>query len=283
MAAQPLCYHPTMRLLIACLVLGLVAASPSAAADALAEARRLYNMGQYDAAEKMAREALRSRESANGARLVLGRIHLERFRTSAKPEDLTAGRDSLRSLDPGALDQRERLELLVGLGETLYLEERFGAAAEIFDAALGRASTLGPAAHERLIDWWATAVDRIAQQGPRESRDALYQRLLKRMDETLAQDPGIAPASYWVAAAARGTGDLERAWHASKAAWVRSQFARDKAPLRADIDRLVVQGIIPERAARLQQRDPKAAPPTAPVPTVATMTAEWESFKEAWK
>jgi hypothetical protein len=231
----------------------------------------------------MAREALRSRASANGARLVLGRIHLERFRTSARPEDLAAGRDSLRELDASALDPRERLELLVGLGETLYLEEQFGAAAEMFESALGRASTLGPAAHERLIDWWATAVDRIAQRGPRESRDALYLRLLKRMEETLEQDPGIAPASYWLAAAARGVSDLERAWHAAKAAWVRAQFARDPAPLRADIDRLVVQGIIPERAARLQQRDPKAAPPTAPVPTVATMTAEWESFKEAWK
>jgi tetratricopeptide (TPR) repeat protein len=272
-----------MRLLIAWLVLGLVVAVPSAAADALAEARRLYNAGQYDAAEKMAREALRNRASANSARLVLGRIHLERFRTSSRPEDLVAGRESLRGLDASALEARERLELLVGLGETLYLEEQFGAAAETFESALGRAGTLGPAAHERLIDWWATAVDRIAQRGPRESRDGLYQRLLKRMEETLEQDPGIAPASYWLAAAARGTGDLERAWHAAKAAWVRSQFARDLAPLRADIDRLVVQGIIPERAARLQQRDPKAAPPTAPVPTVATMTAEWESFKEAWK
>jgi hypothetical protein len=52
-------------------------------------------------------------------------------------------------------------------------------------------------------------------------------------------------------------------------------LARDRgAALRADLDRLVVQAIIPERAARLQIRDPK--------PAAAGMLAEWEAFKSSW-
>ncbi len=52
-------------------------------------------------------------------------------------------------------------------------------------------------------------------------------------------------------------------------------LARDRgAALRADLDRLVTQALIPERAARLQLRDPKGA--------AAGMLAEWEAFKASW-
>ena len=44
--------------------------------------------------------------------------------------------------------------------------------------------------------------------------------------------------------------------------------------LRADLDRLVVQGILPDRAARLTVRDHNQA--------LAGMVAEWESFKASW-
>src|SRR5262245_59191724 len=67
------------------LVTLLMLAVPLAAhaADALADARRLYNQGQYDAAERLARDAVKVAGSADGARVVLGRIQLERFRRSA--------------------------------------------------------------------------------------------------------------------------------------------------------------------------------------------------------
>ena len=56
-------------------------ATPSLhAADALSDARRLYNLGQYEAAERAAREAARVPASADAARVVLGRIQLERYR-----------------------------------------------------------------------------------------------------------------------------------------------------------------------------------------------------------
>ena len=42
-------------------------------------------------------------------------------------------------------------------------------------------------------------------------------------------------------------------WYAAAAGWVGALLARDRgAALRADLDRLVTQAIIPERASRLQ-------------------------------
>jgi hypothetical protein len=264
-----------MRLVIAvasCLLLSIHSVS---AADPLAEARRFYNAGQYDLAEQAALEALKQPTMAEGARLVLGRVRLERFRRNADPAELAAAREALRAVDARSLDQRDRLELTIGLGEALYLDDRFGPAAELFQWALDLSVTLGPQAHERLLDWWATALDRLAQAQPREARDVTYTRLVRRMEQELSLDPGLAPAAYWLTVAARGLGDVERAWHTAAGAWVGAILARDRgAALRADLDKLVVQAIIPERAARLQVRDPKQA--------AAGMLAEWEAFKSSW-
>src|SRR3712207_7655233 len=55
----------------------------------------------------------------------------------------------------------------------------------------------------------------------------------------------------------RSSGDLEGAWTAAQASWVRAGFAGGKtAPTRTDLDRLVVDGIIPARAARVSGREP---------------------------
>ena len=264
-----------MRSLAALLVVLLLTPLGVEAADPLAEARRLYNSGQFDAAEQAALEALKAPGMAEGARLVLGRIHLERFRRNANPAELAAGREALRAVDTRALDPRDRVELTIGLGEALYLDDRFGPAAELFQWALDRSTALGPGAHERLLDWWATALDRMAQGQPKDARQETYRRVLARMEEELALEPGIGPAAYWLTAAARGLGDLERAWNLAAAAWVGAVLSRDRgAALRADLDRLVVQAIIPERAARLHIRDSK--------PAAAGMLAEWEAFKSSW-
>lgn len=264
-----------MPLLAAVAAVVALLGTPLAAADPLAEARRLYNAGQYDQAEQAAREALKQPAMAEGARLVLGRIHLERFRRSADPAELAAAREALRAVDTRALEPRDRLELTIGLGEALFLDDRFGPAAELFERALDRSVMLGPAAHERLLDWWATALDRLAQGQSREAREDVYGRLLRRMEQELALDPGLAAAAYWLVASARGLGDLERAWHAAHGGWVAAVLARDRgAALRADLDRLMTQAIIPDRAARLAVRDTKQA--------AAGMLAEWEAFKSSW-
>jgi hypothetical protein len=75
-----------------------------------------------------------------------------------------------------------------------------------------------------------------------------------------------------VAAAAAGMDDFGRAWHAAIAAWVRAPLAPGpRATLRADLERLVQQVIIPGRAATLAL-DAKQ--------TVAEMQAEWNAIKE---
>ena len=95
------------------------------------------------------------------------------------------------------------------------------------------------------------------------------------MRAELAVDTGSSPASYWLAAAARGVGDLERAWQAAMAGWVRAGLAQDRgAAVRADLDRLVTQAIIPERAGRLRTGDTRRA--------AVGMQNEWDAFKAGW-
>ncbi len=269
-----------MRALL--LVVALLAGTAQlAAADLLAEARRLYNLGQYDDAERAARDAAANVALVDRARVVLGRVHLEQYRRTADPAQLASARTALRAADPRVLDPRERVELTIGLAEALYLEDRFGAAAELFELAMASVADLGPAAelgapaYERMLDWWASSLDRVAQSRHGRERTEIYDRVEVRMTYEIRQDPGSLPAAYWLIAGARGRGDIERAYDAAMAGWVRAIYARDRGnALRADIDRLVSQAILPERAARLPGRDQKGA--------LTSMLAEWETFKSHW-
>jgi hypothetical protein len=253
----------------------IVVVAPLRAADPLGDARRLYNQGQYDAAEKAARDAFRVPASAEGARVVLGRIQLERYRRSFTPVELSDAIAMLSAVDARRLDARERIELTIGLAEGLYLEDRFGAAAALFESALDGSATLGPVAHSRVLDWWATAVDRQARTRPAAERQELYARVTSRMSTEIAKNAGSQPAAYWLAAAARGAGDFERALNEATAGWVRAQLAADRGQaLRADLDRLVVQGILRDRALRLPSREHTQA--------LAGMVGEWEAFKARW-
>jgi hypothetical protein len=258
------------------LVAVLLLAATLDAADALSEARRLYNQGLYDAAERAARDAMHTPAAANGARVVLARIQLERYRRSSTPAELTDAVASLRAIDAGLLDPRERIELTIGLAEALYLEDRFGAAAPLFQSVLDSSATLGPVAHERVLDWWATSLDRQAQSQTRPAeRGVIYERIETRMTAELSRDAGSIPAGFWIVAAARSAGDLDRALNEATAGWLRARLGRDRGTaLRADLDRLVVQGILPDRAARLPVRDRAQA--------LAGMIGEWEAFKAKW-
>ena len=264
-----------MPLLIALLAYGLFGVAPAQAADPLAEARRLYNLEEFDTAAQYAREAVKVPATAESARLVLGRIHVERYRRSADGADLTQAREALRAVDPTALGGSERAELTLGLAQCLFFEDKFGTASEAFERVIDTSRELGPAAHERVLDWWATALDRLALTRPRDAREPIYTRIVVRMERELADNPTSTAAAYWLAAALRGAGNLDRAWYAAAAGWVGALLARDRgAALRADLDRLVTQAIIPERASRLQPRDPKSAG--------AVMLGEWEALKAGW-
>jgi hypothetical protein len=259
-------------------MLVVIAASTIAAAvkpDVLAGARRLYTQGQYDQALEAAKAAAAIPATASSARLIMGRARLERFRQTAVARELDEARADFHTVDPRALDPRERIELQIGLGELLYLEDRFGPAAELLDPVVDLSATLAPDAHERALDWWATALDRQAQSLPAAERALVYPRITERMERELRRDPASAPATYWLAASARASGDLDRAWAAALAGWIRAGLGRDRGvALRADLDKLVTQGIIPDKVARVPARDRRQ--------TAAALAADWEAFKKIW-
>jgi len=253
------------------LVCGLAAPVLAAEPASLARARTLYNEADYDGAIAAAADARRQAASADAASLVLARAHLERYRQRADPSDLSAAREALQVVNQNALGRRDRVDLLIGLGQSLFLSEAFGAAAELFDAALVQGAALPPRARTLLLDWWASALDREAQSRPPDRREPVFDRIVSRMEEELRVDPGSAPASYWLAVATRGAGDLERSWDAAVAGWVRASLDPETAgSVRADLDRLVNQALIPERA---RQRPAGAA---------EALRGEWELIKSQW-
>ena len=82
-----------------------------------------------------------------------------------------------------------------------------------------------------------------------------------------------------MAAASFARGNVERAWEAAVAGWVRGILTADKGmSLRPDLDRLVRDAIIPERVRRLHA----AAAGGDSAPTEAALLAEWTQLKEQW-
>lgn len=257
---------------------GTAAEAATAAERALARARQLYNEGNPDAAIASATEARADARVADAAAIVLARARLERFRTGADRQDLDGAREVLRTVQPARLAPGERIDLAVGFAEALYLDGAYGAAAETFEPLLDTAAQLGPRTRERVVDWWASALDAEARTRPVSDRAAYYRRIMSRMETELTKDTGAGSASYWLAAGALGLGDTARAWQAAIAGWVRATFSADRvAVVRADIDRLMIDAIIPERVRSL------SLPARDLAPATAGLRNEWELVKERWK
>jgi hypothetical protein len=253
-----------MALVIACLTpLG-------AADDPLSRARLLYNQGQFEAAINAAEQARLTPARADAADLVAARAYLERYRASAVQGDLVNARDRLRRIDPQRFPARERAEYVVGLGEALFFEGAFGAAADVLDPIVHDRAQLTGDARDRVLDWWATSLDREARPRPEMERQGVYQRIRARMDDELAVHTASGTAAYWLAAAARAQGDVQAAWDAALAGWVRAPLMPDRgAVLRADLDRLVLRAIVPDRAKVTAQ-------------TPESLRLQWEAFKQRW-
>ena len=164
-------------------------AVPVKAADHLAEARGYYNQELFELAMKSASAARADETVADEASLIIARANLERYRQTHDSQNLTAARDALRVVDATKLSPRNQAELTLGLGEWLFLNERYGPAAELFDTALGRDEAFPAEARDRILDWWATSVDRHAQVTPLH-RTELYERIVNRMDAELRAHPG---------------------------------------------------------------------------------------------
>jgi hypothetical protein len=244
--------------------------------DDLLRARQLYNQQLYNLAIDSAAAARHSPQLADTASLIMARSLLERYRRESNAEDLAAAKTELQQVRPAGLIPIDQVELVIALGELLYLDDQPGAAAEEFEMALDRVDPKNPSARERVLDWWASAIDRQAQMRTESERTTLYTRIVVRMQEELGRNTGSAVASYWLVAGARGSGDLDRAWDAAFAAWARAPLTGDgRMQLRADLEQIVTQAIIPERARLI-------APAGGAAQTVAAMRAEWTALKQAW-
>jgi hypothetical protein len=265
------------RLLLSVVVLlGGVSAAAATEPAALARARTLYNQADYEGAINAALVAQQEPPWADAAALVIARAHLERYRAGANPADLAQARETLRAVRADALTPRDQVDLVIGLGQALYLGELFGAAAELFETALSQSVLIGDHDRLMLLDWWATALDREAQTRPLDGRPRLFERIGSRMEIELRDDAANPVANYWLAVAARGTGDVDRAWNAAIAAWLRSGLRPESAEkLRTDIDRLVTQALVAERA--------RVHPAAEQQQAAAGMRAEWARVKEQWK
>jgi hypothetical protein len=118
------------------------------APDPLTVARQLYNEQRFAEAVQAAEEARTMPGAAAAATVVFSRAHLELFRQSSETASLTAARDALKTVSAAELSPRDQVELLIALGVTLYLDDqhslddRFSAAAEQFEVALGHADLL---------------------------------------------------------------------------------------------------------------------------------------------
>lgn len=261
--------------LIALLVALAVEPAQASRAD-LARALALYNERQFDQAIEAAMAARKTPDTQDAAAVVLARAHLERYRERVDPADLSAAREALGAVRTTVLDQRERLEYVLALGQALFLEDEFGAAAHIFSSGVEQARGLDALLGEALVDWWGSAVEREADLAAPDERRALFQALARDMRDEQAQNPESAAAAYWIAAALRGAGDATSAWHAATAGWVRARLSGSRsASLRADLDKLVLQGIIPDRVSPLAPADRAGAE--------SQLRAEWELIKERWR
>jgi len=270
----------TYRTLLTALVVvttgtATLAAAPQA--DPLTRAREAYNLQQFDRALQLAGEAGRAPALAHSASLVSARALLERFRRTGDVVDIASARQALLSVDPMRLLPAEGPELHLAMAELLYVDDQFGAAAEMFEAALDRPGLVPAAQRSRILEWWAIALDRDAQLAPDGERQARYRRLLARLERESARGTASAVVAYWLPAATRGVDDPERAWSLAIAGWIQAPAiaGADGPTLRADLDELMTVAIIPERARRV-------APPADPVAYHVALVAEWASIKERW-
>jgi hypothetical protein len=247
----------------------------------LEKARAMYNAGQYDECIAIAAIAKNKPAAASSATLISARARLERFRQTDDPKELTAARADLVSLNASMLAPQEIIEWQIGLGTALFLDDQPGPAAEMFTTVLPTARGRLPAAEfDKLVEWWASALFRVAESQSGAARREAYVSMLSAVRAELERNPLSRPSAYWVVVAARGTGDFEGAWNAAFTAWIRAGAQPDGKSLRTDLDRFVTQTLIPERAqARTGQRlDARAAQAE-----IAALTEQWRMLAEHWQ
>jgi hypothetical protein len=267
----------------AILIVGLLASLAQApvSENPLTLAHRAYNAGQYDAAIVAARDARKLPAQSNAAAVVLARALLDRYRAGSVVSDLDDARAVLADVRPADLTPRDHVAFLMGLGLVLYHDGCdagcFNAAAEFFAQALDHVTSPQIGDRDLVFEWWANSLDRHTVYSPEADRVAVYRRILERAERERAGRAQATSAAYWLAAASRGIGDLDRAWSAAVSGWINARYQGERGNrLRADIDYLVEQVILPDRAnAQAATGDARLA--------LAHMLKQWEDLKAKYK
>src|SRR5688572_8180965 len=189
----------------------------------LEKARAMYNAGQYDECIATAAIAKNKPAAASSATLISARARLERFRQTNDPKELTAARADLVSLNASMLAPHEIIEWQIGLGTALFLDDQPGPAAEMFTTVLPTARARLPGAEfDKLLEWWASTLSRVAELQSGSARREAYVAMLSAVRGELERDPLSRPTAYWVVVAARGAGDFDGAWNAAVTGWIRT-------------------------------------------------------------
>jgi hypothetical protein len=261
-------------------LLALAAPRPAAAQSDLERARTFYNSGQFDESIASATSAKSKPSAAASATLIIARSRLERFRKLGDAGELASARTDLVSLNPHNLTPQEIIEWQIGVGTGLFLENQLAPAAEIFTAVLPSARTrLAPPEFEKLLEWWGTVVSRLADTLTGDARRRAYEKLRADVRLELELNPLSRPATYWMVVSSRGAGDLEGAWGAAVAGWIRAGGQPDGRPLRADLEGLLTQTLIPERA---QARTGQRLDARATVAEIGVLNEEWRALRLRW-
>ena len=129
---------------------------------------------------------------------------------------------------------------------------------------------LTPEEHERVLDWWASALDRDARPRTEFDRQAVYQRIrdadARRVEHDSRERSRLLLAFARPPRAARAI--LQGAWDAAQAGWVRAPLSpaapRRCAPISINSS---LPALVPDRARALGQ------PPE-------TFREEWEALQK---
>ena len=175
-------------------LLSLAAPSAAAGQSDLEKARAMYNEGRFEESIAAAVIAKHKPDSVPSATLIEARARLERFRQNGDAGDLAAARKDLVSLNARVLAPQEVIEWQIGIGTALFLENQPGPAAEMFATVLPAArERLSPAELDKLVEWWASTVSRVAEsQSGSARKDAVHRDVVGGAGRARAQPTVMA-------------------------------------------------------------------------------------------
>jgi hypothetical protein len=108
---------------------------------------------------------------------VLARAHLVRYRERANPADLSSARTALGTVRVSSLDARDHIDFLKALGEALFFEDDYGAAAQLFESGLDGAIAQGPVPAPKRCSIGGARWTAIPTAKGRDERTAAFSRM----------------------------------------------------------------------------------------------------------